>query len=76
MTTENGITWTDAEIVKSIDADNVWVFWEAKLVPVRAGSLVIHARATDINGTAQPPADSNSLDGFNVWLYVSIDGVD
>ncbi|MBN1756720.1 MAG: molybdopterin-dependent oxidoreductase [Chitinispirillaceae bacterium] len=76
VTTDNGSTWNDAEIVQSIDADHVWVFWEAKLLPTMAGNLRLYARAIDIYGETQPQADTNYLDGSNTWPYVSVEVVE
>ena len=76
VTADSGRTWTDAEIVKSIDFDNVWVFWRAKLVPMQPGEMRINARATDIHGSVQPAADSNSLDGSNGWPFISVSVTD
>lgn len=76
VTTDDGATWTDAEIVESMDADNIWVFWEAKLLPVTTGTLVIKARATDIYGNMQPATDTSYLDGTNTWPYVSVEIVE
>jgi DMSO/TMAO reductase YedYZ molybdopterin-dependent catalytic subunit len=72
VTADNGTTWTDAEIVKSMDLDNVWVFWLAKLVPMQAGEMGINSRATDIHGSTQPAVDSSSLDGSNDWPFVTV----
>jgi DMSO/TMAO reductase YedYZ molybdopterin-dependent catalytic subunit len=72
VTADSGSTWADAEIVKSLDLDNVWVFWHARIVPTQPGEIVINARAIDIHGSVQPAADSNSLDGSNGWPFVTV----
>jgi len=64
---DNGTTWVDAEIVKSLDVDNVWVFWEAEYIPVKTGQITISARATDIHGETQPQIDTDYSDGSNDW---------
>ncbi|HUV09198.1 MAG TPA: molybdopterin-dependent oxidoreductase, partial [Spirochaetia bacterium] len=47
LTTDKGKSWVEANIVKKMDADNVWVFWEAELTFSKAGSYTVNARATD-----------------------------
>jgi DMSO/TMAO reductase YedYZ molybdopterin-dependent catalytic subunit len=65
VTTDSGATWKNADIVRSMDADNVWVFWLAKFVFTQAGNFQISSRATDIHGISQPQTDSNFLNGAN-----------
>jgi DMSO/TMAO reductase YedYZ molybdopterin-dependent catalytic subunit len=72
VTADSGRRWTDAEIVKSMDLDNVWVFWRAKLAPMQAGEMRINARATDIHDSVQPAADPDNLDGSNGWPFVTV----
>jgi DMSO/TMAO reductase YedYZ molybdopterin-dependent catalytic subunit len=72
VTIDSGRTWTDAKIVKSMDRDNVWVFWLAKIVPTQPGEVLINARATDIHGLIQPAEDSTFLDGSNGWPFVTV----
>ncbi len=67
-----GATWRQADIVQTMDADNVWTFWLAKLVNVPAGSLRIYARATDVGGLTQPQTDTNYANGFNAWSSVGV----
>ena len=72
VTADSGATWTEAEIVKSMDLDNIWVFWLAKLVLTKPGEVLINARATDIHGSMQPETDTNYLAGSNAWPSVSV----
>jgi DMSO/TMAO reductase YedYZ molybdopterin-dependent catalytic subunit len=72
VSANGGNTWTTAQIVKSMDSDNVWVFWVAKLVPRLPGEMLINARATDIHGMTQPETDTAFLDGSNSWPSVTV----
>lgn len=72
VTADGAATWIAAEIVKSMDLDNIWVFWLAKLVFTKPGEVLINARATDIHGSIQPETDMNYLDGSNAWPYVTV----
>jgi DMSO/TMAO reductase YedYZ molybdopterin-dependent catalytic subunit len=72
VTADSGKTWTDAKIVKSMDLDNVWVFWLAKIIPTQPGEALINARAIDIHGSVQPAADPDDLDGSNGWPFVTV----
>jgi DMSO/TMAO reductase YedYZ molybdopterin-dependent catalytic subunit len=76
VTADGGSTWTNAEIVKSMDFDNVWVFWIAKLAAKQTGDMVIQARATDVHGSTQPETDTTFLDGSNGWPSVSVSIID
>jgi DMSO/TMAO reductase YedYZ molybdopterin-dependent catalytic subunit len=67
ITTDTGATWKQADIVQSMDADNVWVFWLAKLVFFQSGTFQVNCRATDIHGSSQPYIDTNFTDGTNSW---------
>jgi hypothetical protein len=76
VTMDGGLTWKQADIVKSMNADNVWVFWLAKLLLLQPGTVQINVRATDIHGTSQPAADSSYLNGSNEWATVTVSVVD
>jgi DMSO/TMAO reductase YedYZ molybdopterin-dependent catalytic subunit len=76
VTTDAGSTWKQADIVKSMDADNVWVFWLAKLVVVQPGTIQIDARATDIHGKVQPATDPSGNNGTNSWPGITVSIVD
>lgn len=76
ITTDDGNTWIQAEKVKEMDEDYVWVFWEAHLTPQSTGSLTIRARATDSNGRVQSRDDDNYLDGTGAWPYTTINVVE
>ena len=67
LTIDGGKTWTEAAIVKKMDADNVWVFWEAELVFPAAKDYLVRARATDVRGRSQPENDSDFADGTDEW---------
>ena len=72
VTADSGATWKTADIVRSMDADNVWVFWLAKLVFARTGNMQVNARATDIHGVAQPDTDASFYNGTNDWPVINM----
>ena len=47
-TIDGGFNWAQASIIKSIDLDHVWVFWNASIVFNHLGTFEIYTRATDI----------------------------
>ncbi len=72
LTTDMGKTWQKAEIVKSLDADNVWVFWKATLIFPETGRFVVNARATDIHGNVQQEDDPVRYDGTSDWPVLKV----
>ena len=72
LTVDKGTSWSEARIVEQMDADNVWVFWEAEITFSESGAQAIHVRATDIHGRAQPESDPDSLDGANKWTMIRV----
>jgi DMSO/TMAO reductase YedYZ molybdopterin-dependent catalytic subunit len=60
---DTGQNWQETEIIKSIDADNVWVYWYKELIFADSGNYTILVRATDFFGNVQQQHDSNHLDG-------------
>lgn len=72
VTADKGQTWQDAEIVESMDVDNVWVFWEAVLTFADTGKHSIHVRATDIEGNVQQENDPDKYDGANDWPVLEV----
>ena len=72
LTADGGKTWTEAKIVNSKDADNVWVFWEGELTFTEKGSYSINARATDIMGNVQVEKDPARFDGTGDWPLVKV----
>jgi len=74
LTFDQGKTWKEAPIVKRLDADHVWVFWETTLAFPAAGDYLVRARATDASGHSQPENDPNPWDGTDEWptLKVSV----
>jgi hypothetical protein len=72
LTFDHGKTWTGASIVKKMDADNVWVFWECELAFPAAGDYLVQARATDIRGHSQPETDPDAANGTDEWPGLSI----
>lgn len=72
-TLNNGYDWFQAEIIKSIDYDHVWVFWLIKLKFIERGIKTIYVKATDIYNRTQPRIDSDRRDGDNSWPSLSIE---
>jgi hypothetical protein len=72
VTSDGGAHWTQAEITKRMDADNVWVFWKADLTFPKSGKYVVNSRATDINGNVQEDKDPNRYDGTNDWPMLKV----
>lgn len=72
-TLDRGDTWHLAEIVKSIDYDNVWVFWKIELSFTTVGPVFLNIKAIDIFSNSQPRFDSNRLDGTNSWPTLTIE---
>ncbi len=71
-TTDGGTTWSTATIVHQIDADNVWVFWEAHLSFSSTGQVSLQIRATDINNNQQLQTDTSPFDGTSSWPMLII----
>jgi len=61
----DGLNWFEANVVKSVDLDHVWIFWNASLVFNKTGTFTFVCRATDINNNTQPQTDSYWRDGIN-----------
>ncbi|MFX1558288.1 MAG: molybdopterin-dependent oxidoreductase [Promethearchaeota archaeon] len=72
-TINDGLDWHQANIIKSVDFDNVWVFWEIKLTFFKMKTAIntIYVRATDIFNRTQPRIDMNLTDGDNSWPSLS-----
>jgi DMSO/TMAO reductase YedYZ molybdopterin-dependent catalytic subunit len=76
VTADGGKTWREAEITESLDADNVWVFWRARMTFRQEGRFKVNVRATDIHGNRQRQEDSDRYDGQNAWPAVEVVAVD
>ena len=72
-TINDGLNWHQADIIKSVDFDNVWVFWIIKFRIFEQGIKTIYVKATDIYDGTQPKYDPDSLDGDNSWPWLNID---
>lgn len=72
LTIDKGKSWNTAKIVKNMDSDNVWVFWEANLVFPQRGLYTVNVRATDIHGNTQIETDPDRYDGANDWPLVRV----
>jgi DMSO/TMAO reductase YedYZ molybdopterin-dependent catalytic subunit len=70
---DNRLSWRKARIIKSMDADNVWVFWYAKVLFSEGGQQFIYARATDIYGNVEPQSDDDPGNGNNAQPFVIVD---
>jgi len=71
-TLNDGDDWYQAEITKSVNVDNVWVFWTVNLSFSEAGPKSFYVRATDIFDRTQPLLDLYRKDGDNSWPHLSI----
>ncbi len=72
FTIDGGGTWQDAEITGDMDADNVWVFWRARIEFPEPGTFKVNVRATDIHGNQQREGDPDRYDGTNDWPVLSV----
>lgn len=72
VTTDKGKTWKEARIVKKMDTDNVWVFWETELLFSQPGKYTVNIRATDIHGNVQQEEDPDRYDGTNDWPLLRV----
>ena len=72
LTSDGGKTWKEASIVKKMDADHVWVFWESELVFPAAGDYLVRVRATDIHGQSQPENDPDAANGTDEWAALTV----
>ncbi|MFX1490134.1 MAG: molybdopterin-dependent oxidoreductase [Promethearchaeota archaeon] len=65
--------WYQAKIIKSVDFNNVWVFWQIELTisEMKTGLKTIYVRATNIFNQTQPEIDMNILNGDNSWPYLN-----
>jgi hypothetical protein len=72
LTSDRGKSWTDANIVQSMDADNVWAFWEVQLTFSSRGDYNVNVRATDIHGNVQQETDPDRYDGNNDWPLLRV----
>ena len=71
-TTDGGDTWREANIVKRLEADNTWVFWDIEVAFTETGSYTVNVRATDIHGNTQQENDPDKYDGRNDWALVKV----
>ena len=72
VTIDEGRTWQNAEIVKSMKMDNVWVFWKAILIFPEKGRFSVNVRASDIHGNVQLEDDPDRRDGANDWPELNV----
>jgi len=75
-TLNDGLEWFQADIIKSVDFDNVWVFWEINLTIVEQGILTLYTKATDIFNQTQPKIDASKLNGDNSWPSLIIEVIE
>ncbi len=73
LTTDQGETWKEAKIVKKMDVDHVWVFWETTLIFSQSGKYNVNIQATDIHGNVQQETDPDRYDGSNDWPLLRVD---
>ena len=62
---ENGIS---ADIVRRMDADNIWVFWEAQITFAEVGSYTVNILATDVKGSLSWKPNQIATTGATISL--------
>ncbi len=72
ITVDEGKTWIPAITTQSLDQDYVWIFWEVNFTHQHTGTITIHSRATAHDGSIQPWADNEYLNGTNSVPSISI----
>jgi hypothetical protein len=72
VSTDGGASWTTASMIKNMDVDNVWIFWETELTFPEEGSYIVNVKATDIHGNAQIDDDPNKYDGRSDWPMLKV----
>jgi DMSO/TMAO reductase YedYZ molybdopterin-dependent catalytic subunit len=72
VTTDRGQTWKETSVVKRMDVDNIWVFWEIELIFPESGNFLVNVRATDIHGNTQQESDPDRYDGSNDWPVLKV----
>lgn len=72
VTTDKGKTWKEAGIVRKLDTDHVWVFWEIEVLLAKRGKYTVNVRATDIHGNVQQEKDPDRYDGANDWPVLRV----
>ena len=72
ITIDDGNTWIPARVVKSMDEDFVWIFWEYDFIPDLPGNYTLRSRATSQDGRIQPRTDNKSLDGKDSQPSITI----
>lgn len=76
FTVNNGTDWNQVNIIQSIDADHVWVFWKVLITFNTSGIFNFYSKATDIYNNTQPRNDPFKLDGSNNWPNLIINVID
>ncbi|MEE9379729.1 MAG: molybdopterin-dependent oxidoreductase [Candidatus Lokiarchaeia archaeon] len=75
-TINDGLNWNQVEIVRSLDMDHVWVFWNISIIFNYSGTFTFYIKATDIYNNSQPQFDSYGAGGVNSWPYIFINAID
>ncbi len=75
VSADGGASWQEADIIKSINADNVWVFWKTEVVYTAPGIHTLRSRSTDCSDIVQPEADPVILDGSSSQPAISLNVV-
>ncbi len=76
VTKDKGQSLQDADIVKSMDVDNVWVFWKTTLIFPEKGKISVNVRATDIHGNVQQENDPDRYDGTDDWPLLIVNVIE
>lgn len=72
VSTDDGKTWNDAEIVHG-DSKYVWTVWKYHFAPQAPGKYLARIRAIDGSGAAQPPEDRNTYAGQSAQPRMTLD---
>jgi DMSO/TMAO reductase YedYZ molybdopterin-dependent catalytic subunit len=62
VSTDGGLTWHIARLLQN-RSPYIWTVWQHHFAPEKPGEYVVRIRATDNNGTKQPPSSADRLDG-------------
>ncbi|MFX1503485.1 MAG: molybdopterin-dependent oxidoreductase [Promethearchaeota archaeon] len=75
-TINGGLNWTEASIIKSVNLDHVWVFWNTSIIFNILGTFMIHIKATDMYNNSQPQLDPTTRNGINSWPSLIVKVID
>lgn len=71
VSTDGGITWHIARLLQN-RSPYIWTVWRYHFAPQTPGDYVVRIRATDKNGTTQPPRSTDRLAGATSQPLLSL----